>query len=574
MKAIMVENIIDEFRAKKFFFNKELIFNYFNCLKTKPFLILTGISGSGKSKLSQVFSDIISEGDKSRIELIPVKPNWKDSKGLFGYHNLLDNTYYITPLVKLMIRALSDEDNPYFLILDEMNLAKTEHYFADYLSLIESRQVRIKNTTTDINDYNTLKNNFTFKQGASLSEAIILAAMDFNTNEYLPVADYRGHNFSILWREQFSNVSDENWTPQFRTELNQCDNRLANRVFESPNGEGRKYRLKDKRLLNPADRAIIENLEKTYTDLVNGTSVEIYQDLITLHNNDKCIGACSGTICSENDCLYNNEEKYKCDKLYDNSSDTYLVPPKMPIPLNLFTIGTVNIDETTYMFSSKVLDRANVIEFNDVDFENLLELSDEFKSIISENSNYIWDENFYFDTGTILDEFKIDIPNSEHAKYFMNIYADGFKDILKIFDILRGFNMHFGYRTMNEISLFISNVNRFTKFEDKLTIAVDLQVLQKILPKFHGSFEKLWNPLFEILLVCLKEIPVDFKNKSGFASSDIEKLLSILSKDRNYEKMSLDSETLKNNFKYPRSAKKIISMMKNLQMYGFCSYIE
>lgn len=574
MKAIRVENIIDEFEAKKFFFNKELIFNYFNCLKTKPFLILTGISGSGKSKLSQVFSDIISEGDKSKIELIPVKPNWKDSKGLFGYHNLLDNTYYITPLIKLMIRALSDEENPYFLILDEMNLAKTEHYFADYLSLIESRQLRVTNTTRDINIYSTLRSNFTFKQGDSLSEAIILAAIDFNTNKYLPVADYRGHNFCKLWREQFSNVSDENWTPQFRTELNQGDKRLANRVFESPNGEGRNYRLKDKSILSPSDRAIIERLEKMYTDLVNGTSVEIYQDLITLHNNDRCIGLCSGTRCTVANCPYKNEEKYKCNKLYEDSSDTYLVPPKMPIPLNLFTIGTVNIDETTYMFSPKVLDRANVIEFNDVDFENLLELSEEFNSIISKNSNYIWDENFYFNDGTMLDEFKIDIPNAEHAKYFMNIYADGFKDILKIFDILRVFNMHFGYRTMNEISLFISNVNKFTSFEDKLQIAVDLQILQKILPKFHGSFEKLWNPLFNILIVCLEEVPKEFKNKSSFSSGDAEKLLSVVSEETNYEKMSFDSETLKNKFKYPRSAKKILSMMKNLQMYGFCSYIE
>ena len=49
MKAIGVENILDEFKAKRFFFNNELIFNYFNCLITKPFLILTGISGSGKS---------------------------------------------------------------------------------------------------------------------------------------------------------------------------------------------------------------------------------------------------------------------------------------------------------------------------------------------------------------------------------------------------------------------------------------------------------------------------------------------------------------------------------------------
>ncbi|WP_026477573.1 AAA family ATPase [Alkaliphilus transvaalensis] len=574
MEPIKVENITNEIKSRNFFFNNELIFNYFNCLKTKPFLILTGISGSGKSKLSQVFADIISKGDKSKIELIPVKPNWKDSKGLFGYHNLLDNTYYVTPLIKLMIRALNDPENPYFLVLDEMNLAKTEHYFADYLSLIESRQLKVKNTTTNINNYNNLKENFNFKQGASLSEAIILAAIDFNTNRYLPVADYREHNFSKLWREQFSNVSNENWTPQFRTELNQGENRLANRVFESPNGEGRNYRLKDKSSLNSSDRAIIDRLEKTYTELINGESIEIYQDLITLHNNDMCIGVCSDLGCPITECSYNNEEKYKCDKLYNNSLDTYLVPPKMPIPLNLFTIGTVNIDETTYMFSPKVLDRANVIEFNDVDFENLLDLTGDFEEILRENSNNIWDEKFYFDDEMELQEFTIDIPNAEHAKRFMNIYADGFKDILTIFDILRGYNMHFGYRTMNEISLFICNVNKFTSFEDKLQIAVDLQILQKILPKFHGSYEKLWNPLFNILLVCMNEIPSDYKNKLNYTSSDIEKLLAFVSEEERHKRISLNKEVLKNKYKYPRSAKKILSMMKNLEMHGFSSYIE
>ena len=156
----------------------------------------------------------------------------------------------------------------------------------------------------------------------------------------------------------------------------------------------------------------------------------------------------------------------------------------------------------------------------------------------------------------------------------MNIYSEGFKDILKIFDILRGYNMHFGYRTMNEISLYIHNVNKFTSYENKLTIAVDLQILQKILPKFHGSFEKLWNPLFNMLLVCLNEIPRGFKSKSIYTGGDIERLISAMLEDEKYENINMNSKILKDKFKYPRSAKKILSMMKNLEIYGFCSYIE
>jgi hypothetical protein len=100
----------------------------------------------------------------------------------------------------------------------------------------------------------------------------------------------------------------------------------------------------------------------------NNLSIE--QQNIILHNSTKCLSP-QGNMCSE-DCTYSNCDKYKCEKIYSNEPESYFVPPEIPIPLNVFTIGTVNVDETTYMFSPKVLDRANVIEFNNVDFKSII----------------------------------------------------------------------------------------------------------------------------------------------------------------------------------------------------------
>src|SRR5690606_16709188 len=138
--------------------------------------------------------------------------NWTDSTELFGYYSVLEEKYVLTPLLKFLLTARDYPEKPFFLILDEMNLSKVEHYFSDFLSCLESR------------------------------------------------------------------IMKEN---------------------------GR-----------------------------------IEQEALKLHN-------------------YSG---------YIETSDIYydLVPEKLDLPLNLYVTGTVNIDETTYAFSPKVLDRANVIEFNEV----------------------------------------------------------------------------------------------------------------------------------------------------------------------------------------------------------------
>lgn len=110
-------------------------------LLAKRFLILTGLAGSGKTKLAQAFARWISpEGAASQsYSLVPVGADWLGNENILGYPDGLDRTRYLTrPALDLILSARTNADTPHFLILDEMNLSHVERYFADILSIMES----------------------------------------------------------------------------------------------------------------------------------------------------------------------------------------------------------------------------------------------------------------------------------------------------------------------------------------------------------------------------------------------------------------------------------------------------
>lgn len=119
-----------------------------SAIKTKPFLLLAGISGTGKSQKVQELA-FMSCPKKLREEnsttpgnycLVEVKPNWHDSTELLGYYSALSGRYELTDFIRFTYKALTNPNTPFFLCLDEMNLAPVEQYFAEYLSVLETRK--------------------------------------------------------------------------------------------------------------------------------------------------------------------------------------------------------------------------------------------------------------------------------------------------------------------------------------------------------------------------------------------------------------------------------------------------
>jgi MoxR-like ATPase len=127
-------------------FSPQLIQRFIASLCTKPFVICSGLSGSGKTKLAQAFAQWIT-ANESQYVIVPVGADWTNREPLLGYPNALNKEEYVSPengVLDLMIQAKQNIENaeeptkPYFLILDEMNLSHVERYFADFLSTMES----------------------------------------------------------------------------------------------------------------------------------------------------------------------------------------------------------------------------------------------------------------------------------------------------------------------------------------------------------------------------------------------------------------------------------------------------
>jgi len=201
-------------------------------------------------------------------------------------------------------------------------------------------------------------------------------------------------------------------------------------------------------------------------------------------------------------------------------------PETIILPDNLFVTGTVNIDETTYMFSPKVLDRANVIEFKpdmksvmeiltgnnanepiakaqDGMAQGFLKLSKELKKELKQENNLIESE-------------------TEHVK----------KILTDIYKKLESCGFEFAYRTVKEISLYLKAAKRLDE-NFNITTATDEQVLQKILPKLHGN-----------------------KKQIGKLLEDLKELFE------------------ENNMNLPLSKKKIESMIDRLDKFQYASYIQ
>lgn len=145
---------------------------YMAAIKTKPFLILGGFSGTGKSLLvkSLAFTTCPCDGVLNTSEtspgnylLVSVKPNWHDATDITGFRSSVNRNYYVTDFMRFLVKAKLHLNVPFFVCLDEMNLAPVEEYFANFLSVIESRKRK--------------------KDGTIVTDAIVPASV-FNDKDY------------------------------------------------------------------------------------------------------------------------------------------------------------------------------------------------------------------------------------------------------------------------------------------------------------------------------------------------------------------------------------------------------
>ena len=317
-----MSTLIDSIKKTGLLYEDKLIQRYVCSLMTKPFVILSGLAGSGKTQLALAFARVMSENVDQQLCVVPVGADWTNREPLLGYPNALKQGEYMQPecgALQIMMRAQRNPNKPYFLVLDEMNLSYVERYFADFLSALES-------------------------------------------NQEIP-----------LW-----------------------------------------------------------------------------------------------------------DKPEECDSE---------VPAKVALPKNLFIIGTINVDETTYMFSPKVLDRANVIEFkiSEDEMDKFLKQDMNVNVQAADGQCANMGQNFVeISTQKVTDK-------SELAQ----------KTLIEFFKVLKKVNAEFGYRSATEIYRFISNAKACTQVMSENEI-LDAAIVQKLLPKLHGSRKKLEPALKALWGLCMQ----------------------------------------------------------------------
>lgn len=352
---------------------------YITAIKSKPFLLLAGISGTGKSRIVRELARACWEEDSEEykaqkprnFEMVQVKPNWHDSSELIGYVSRIDGVHYVVgPFLRFMVKAMQDPETPYFLCLDEMNLAPVEQYFAEYLSVVESRKLQEDGTiTTD------------------------------------PIVDY--------------------------------------------------------------------------------SNTEEYKSLI--------------------DQLFPDDDDLREEYLTEDGGK------KLSIPNNLIVIGTVNMDETTFSFSRKVLDRAMTIEMNEVDLSGGLD--NKYEHIGKLGAAEL--------IGNAVES--VDIYSS-----YKGVCDTAIAYLQKINDILDGTPFKIAYRTRNEVLLYVVNNLPYNKIEgddeniylEEFVIARALDEItnMKILSRIEGDETKVSKAFLEELGKVIKEELEDISD----CSFDIE----------------------------------------------------
>lgn len=553
--------------SKGYLFDPKIIENYLLSIKVKPFVIFTGNSGTGKTKLSQLFAEYISDstqnsGNNSSLindnEFLSVKvPVNKSSFENTGWTLSNKYLYDVLPIKESQCDCDMWVDNipakAYVRVQMQLeydkNNEKLKNYFKNLFSQGTSKIVDLKinvGAFKEIYDCKSNNENFIILEQNSNKTAFNERQWFMNNNifNYLPFkSGYVGCNIVV---EDIKSTAKIRLMPRLYFKKNK---ELQDYLKEN---EGKKVEVKIKTDNFNFDNfhPIWEREKDDSTDYKKDPNYKIvpvganwtenrhvlgFYNVITEEYNEtpsySLIKAAKNDIGSPyflilDEMNLSHVERYFADflsaiesgqpiPLYSNDDENY----ELDIPDNLLIVGTVNVDETTYMFSPKVLDRANTIEFPTMSAKEYM--NSDFKEFDFKNINYLM--NPLED----LDVRNMNVYDLKDIFMFINCSEGNLWDVLSneldLFQsILKKINFDFGFRVINEILRFMFVSWRYEDSPqnwENWERYFDAQVKQKILPKLHGSQKAIGQTINELFNACL----IERKNNADARLVDLTK---------------------------------------------------
>lgn len=553
--------------SKGYLFDPKIIENYLLSIKVKPFVIFTGNSGTGKTKLSQLFAEYISDstqnsGNNSSLindnEFLSVKvPVNKSSFENTGWTLSNKYLYDVLPIKESQCDCDMWVDNihakAYVRVQMQLeydkNNEKLKNYFKNLFFQGTSKIVDLKinvGAFKEIYDCKSNNENFIILEQNSNKTAFNERQWFMNNNifNYLPFkSGYVGCNIVVedikstakirlmprLYFKKNKELQDylkENEGKKVEVKIKTDNFNFDNfhPIWEKEKDDSTDYKKDPNYKIVPVGANWTENRHVLgfYNVITEEYNETPYYSLIKLAKND--IDSPYFLILDEMN--LSHVERYFADflsaiesgqpiPLYSNDDENY----ELDIPDNLLIVGTVNVDETTYMFSPKVLDRANTIEFPTMAAKEYM--NSDFKEFDFKNINYLM--NPLED----LDVRNMNVYDLKDIFMFINCSEGNLWNVLSneldLFQsILKKINFDFGFRVINEILRFMFVSWRYEDSPqnwENWERYFDAQVKQKILPKLHGSQKAIGQTINELFNACL----IERKNNADARLVDLTK---------------------------------------------------
>ena len=553
--------------SKGYLFDPKIIENYLLSIKVKPFVIFTGNSGTGKTKLSQLFAEYISDstqnsGNNSSLindnEFLSVKvPVIKSSFENTGWTLSNKYLYDVLPIKESQCDCDMWVDNihakAYVRVQMQLeydkNNEKLKNYFKNLFSQGTSKIVDLKinvGAFKEIYDCKSNNENFIILEQNSNKTAFNERQWFMNNNifNYLPFkSGYVGCNIVVedikstakirlmprLYFKKNKELQDylkenEGKKVEVKIKIDNFNFDNFQPIWEKEKDDSTDYKKDPNYKIVPVGANWTENRHVLgfYNVITEEYNETPSYSLIKASKND--IGSPYFLILDEMN--LSHVERYFADflsaiesgqpiPLYSNDDENY----ELDIPDNLLIVGTVNVDETTYMFSPKVLDRANTIEFPTMAAKEYM--NSDFKEFDFKNINYLM--NPLED----LDVRNMNVYDLKDIFMFINCSEGNLWDVLSneldLFQsILKKINFDFGFRVINEILRFMFVSWRYEDSPqnwENWERYFDAQVKQKILPKLHGSQKAIGQTINELFNACL----IERKNNADARLVDLTK---------------------------------------------------